>query len=77
MLQELRRRISAAIYGWDCPLLTFIYPGFDCGSVVLGQSGVQLDPSDYSFGLQMLSRGTADFQAALGMNCWPALRGRA
>ena len=19
-------------YGWDCPLLTFIYPGFDCGS---------------------------------------------
>ena len=32
MLQELRRRISAAIYGWVCPLLTFIYPGFDCGS---------------------------------------------
>ena len=28
----LRRRISAAIYGWDRPLLTFIYPGFDCGS---------------------------------------------
>ena len=22
----LRRRISAAIYGWDRPLLTFIYP---------------------------------------------------
>ena len=21
-----------AIYGWDRPLLTFIYPGFDCGS---------------------------------------------
>ena len=31
MLQELRRRISAASYGWDCPL-PFIYPGFDCGS---------------------------------------------
>ena len=30
--KELRRRISAAIYGWDCPLPTFIYPGFDCGS---------------------------------------------
>ena len=28
----LRRRNSAAIYGWDRPLLTFIYPGFDCGS---------------------------------------------
>ena len=27
----LGRRISAAIYGWDRPLLTFIYPGFDCG----------------------------------------------
>ena len=26
------RRISAAICGWDRPLLTFIYPGFDCGS---------------------------------------------
>ena len=23
---------AAAIYGWDCPLRTFIYPGFDCGS---------------------------------------------
>ena len=30
--KELRRRISATISGWDCPLLTFIYPGFDCGS---------------------------------------------
>ena len=27
----LRSRISAAIYGWDWPL-TFICPGFDCGS---------------------------------------------
>ena len=32
MLQELRRRNSATSSGWDCPLLTFIYPGFDCGS---------------------------------------------
>ena len=32
MLQELRSRNSADIYGWDCPLLTFIYLGFDCGS---------------------------------------------
>ena len=31
MLQKLGRQISAAIYG-DCPFLTFIYPGFDCGS---------------------------------------------
>ena len=29
---ELKRRISATIYGWDCPLLTFIYPGFDSDS---------------------------------------------
>ena len=29
--KELRSRISAAIFGWDCPLLTFIYPGFDWG----------------------------------------------
>ena len=35
ILQELRMRISATISGWDCPLLTFIYPGFDCGSHVL------------------------------------------
>ena len=31
----LRRRISAAIYGWDRPLLPFIYPGFDCDSARL------------------------------------------
>ena len=33
--------ISKAISGWDCPLLAFIYPGFDCGSVVLN-SKIQL-----------------------------------
>ena len=33
----LRRRISAAIYGWDRPILTFIYPGGSCGlSDVIG-----------------------------------------
>ena len=34
--KELNRRISSAIYGWDCPLLTFTYeyPGFDCDSRV-------------------------------------------
>ena len=26
------KKAAAAIYGWDRPLLTFIYPGFDCGS---------------------------------------------
>ena len=33
--RELKRRISATISGWDCPLLTFIYPGFDCGSTAV------------------------------------------
>ena len=32
MLQEMERRISATSSGWGCPLLTVIYPGFDCGS---------------------------------------------
>ena len=41
--KELRRRISAAISGWDCPLLTFIYPGFDCGSHVFGGSFIDCD----------------------------------
>ena len=36
----LRRRNSAAIYGWDRPLLTFIYPGFDCGSNGLTNLGI-------------------------------------
>ena len=27
------KKAAAAIYGWDCPLLTFIYLGLDCGSV--------------------------------------------
>ena len=26
------KKAAAAIYGWDCPLPTVIYPGFDCGS---------------------------------------------
>ena len=28
------KKAAAAIYGWDRPLLTFTYPGFDCGSHV-------------------------------------------
>ena len=31
--KELSRRISAAISGLDCSLLTFIYPGFDYDSI--------------------------------------------
>ena len=27
--KELRRRISAAMYGWDNPFLTFLDPGFE------------------------------------------------
>ena len=38
--KELRRRIFAAIYGWDCPLLTFIYLGFDCGSIGNARHGI-------------------------------------
>ena len=26
------KKAAAIISGWDCPLLTFIYPGFDRGS---------------------------------------------
>ena len=37
--KEIRRRTSATIYGWECPLLTFIYPGFDCGSPGLDKQG--------------------------------------
>ena len=44
MLPELRRRIAAAIYGWDCPFLTFIYPGFDCGSAENGRKGGKQEP---------------------------------
>ena len=47
MLQELRKRRSAAIYGWDYPLLTFIYLGFDCGLGVTGKiSGAKLKPAE-------------------------------
>ena len=31
------KKAAAAISGWDCPLLTFIYPGFDCGSFWIEQ----------------------------------------
>ena len=42
MLEELRRRNVAAIYGWDCPLLTFIYPSFDCDSPVEPEAEMRL-----------------------------------
>ena len=29
------KKAAATISGWDCPLLAFIYPGFDCGSTGL------------------------------------------
>ena len=32
MLQQIERRIPATFSGYNCPLLTFIFPGFDCGS---------------------------------------------
>ena len=28
---HVRNKAAAAVSGWDCPLLTFVYPGFDCG----------------------------------------------
>ena len=31
------KKAAAAIYGWDRPLLTFTYQGFDCGSHVRGR----------------------------------------
>ena len=33
------KKAAAAIYDWDFPLLTFIYPGFDCGSTAESQMG--------------------------------------
>ena len=35
------RRISAAIYGWDRPLLTFIYPGFEQVAQMVQEPGNQ------------------------------------
>ena len=29
------KKAAATIYGWDCPLLPFIYPGFACGSCLV------------------------------------------
>ena len=40
MLQELRRQISAALYGWHYPLVTSMYPCFDCDS-----NGIQKEPA--------------------------------
>ena len=39
----IRRWISAAIYVWDPPLQTFIYPGFECGSPGFGRDRKALD----------------------------------
>ena len=33
MCKELINTAAAPVYCWDDPLQTFIYPGFDCGSV--------------------------------------------
>ena len=39
------KKAAAAIYCWDRPLLTFIYPGFDCGSWELVQTGALHTPN--------------------------------
>ena len=39
-MQRIKK--AAATIGWDCPLLTFIYLGFDCGSPLWGLRGVRL-----------------------------------
>ena len=31
------KKEAAAIYGWDCAFLTFVYPSFHCGSTVKTQ----------------------------------------
>ena len=44
--KELRRRIPATISGWDCPLLSFIYLGLNCGTngTIHGIAGVTFLP---------------------------------
>ena len=34
-----KAEIRSYLWQGDCPFLTFIYPGFDCGSVGLTKSG--------------------------------------
>ena len=49
--RELRRRISATIYGWESPLLTSNYPGFDCGSSTGKLSPHRIPCEPFSFGV--------------------------
>ena len=44
-------KAAALIYAWDSPLLTFLYPGFCCGS----------------HGLDVIILGTAIVEEALGV----------
>ena len=43
---------KAGIFGWDYPLLTFIYPGFDGGLPVLPLVGSVVVIFSYSFHIQ-------------------------
>ena len=45
--KEIQGRTPATIYGWDCLLLTFIYPGIDCGSNDFPSQFTCNTPRDY------------------------------
>ena len=69
--KELRRRISAAIYGWDYSLLTFIYPGCDCGSISFGLRGAGCRLRVAGCGLGVRGLGVWGFGGwGLGVGGW-------
>ena len=62
------------MYGWDCPILTFIYPGFDCGSNGNHKTNMR-NPS--SFGQTVGLSGRFPFKRAVELLCRspvPAIR---
>ena len=74
---------AAAIYGWDCPLLTFIYPGFDDGSHGRGLILAPGSPCFWSLGTPCvpfleksggsLSGGTSLFRGLRRVPFWEPL----
>ena len=66
--KELRRRISAAISGWDCLLPTFICPGFDCGSHAPKASGPEAGAPGSNLGREASPRWRSNHRLC----CCPA-----
>ena len=61
------KKAAATIHpGWEYPLLTFIYPGFEGGTLANGKVGTHRPSIDPAFAPQKISRVSQNSEALVG-----------